>query len=437
MRIKTVLRIMLFLVLASFSSTAMAQLDNTQNIFTPYTFYGVGSLNFSGTAATKTMGGIGAGLRNGTSFNIVNPASYSAASPQTMLFSFGMMGQNDYLKSGSLRSSHNAFNINDVTLQFRIAEGLGFGFAVTPYSTVGYSLSFVDNSPEFTNIGTVRYSYHGSGGIAQMKAGLGWSPVKNLSIGVNMLYYLGTLSRISETSVTPILTSSLSYRSATITDKDHVNTLNAEFGLQYNIPLRGNRALTLGAVYELKRKADFKSTRTIISNGSSTDSVSNISSHKHFDIPGKVIAGFSYRTTKLTVGVDYELQQWKGALDDLPISGTTAFKAVDSHNFRAGFEYTPNRYDIRKMMKRWTYRGGLRYGNSYFTVGDKTIDEYAVSIGFGAPLQRNSFTAVNFGAEFGQTGAFSKGMMKDSFFKVYLGFNIFATNEWFIRHKFK
>ncbi|MDE7134126.1 MAG: hypothetical protein K2N86_02470, partial [Rikenellaceae bacterium] len=178
MKVKTLLHTLLLLALTTAAMPAAAQFDNTLNAFSPYTFYGIGDLNFSGTAATKTMGGIGAATRSGTSFNIVNPASYSAAAPQAFLFSFGMQGRNDYLKSGAFKSSHNAFNINDISLQFRILDGLGFGLSVTPYSTVGYKASFVDNSSPLSDMGVTRYSYTGNGGINQFKAGLGWRPAK-------------------------------------------------------------------------------------------------------------------------------------------------------------------------------------------------------------------------------------------------------------------
>ncbi len=438
MKIRTLLHTLLFALLTMAAMPAEAQFDNTLNAFSPYTFYGIGDLNFSGTAATKTMGGIGAATRSGTSFNIVNPASYSAAAPQAFLFSFGMQGRNDYLKSGTFKSSHNAFNINDVSLQFRILEGLGFGLSVAPYSTVGYKASFVDNSSSLADLGVIRYSYTGSGGITQFKAGLGWKPVKGLSIGVNMLYYLGSIKRISESTFSGVISSSDDFRITRITDKRQVNTMNVELGAQYDIRLRGGRAVTFGAVYEPQRRAGMRRSYNAVNEGAySTDTIASSASKTELNLPHKVVAGFAYRTGKLVVGADYDFQKWSGGMNDEPVSSGGFFSTTDSRNIRAGFEYTPNRYDIRDMLKRWTYRGGIRYGNTYYRMNGRQIKEYAITVGFGAPLQRNSFTAVNFGAEVGQTGRASGSLTRDTFFKIYLGFNIFATQDWFIRHKFK
>lgn len=438
MRLKAILYTSLVSIIAVTALPAAAQFDNTLNLFSPYTLYGVGNLNTGGTAAAGTMAGVGAAMRSATSFNAVNPASYSAAAAQTFIFSFGMQGQNDYLKSDSYRSSHNAFNISDVSVQFRVADKLGFGLSVTPYSTVGYKVSFSDQSSVMAESGTVRYSYSGSGGFNRLKAGLGWSPFKNFSVGVDMLYYLGTVKRISESGVSDIVSSSTEYRTIRITDRKQINTVNLEVGLQYEYPLRGGRAFTVGAVYEPKRKADLNNMRQIISEGSSvSDLILDVSGKTGFDLPHKLVAGIGYRTDKLSLGFDYDYQRWKGVLDNEKVSGGGLFEATDMHNIRAGFEYTPNRYDIRQVMKRWTYRGGLRYGNTYYTIGGKKITECAVSVGFGAPLQRNGFTAVNFGAEAGRTGTLSRGLSRDTFVRIYLGFNIFVTQEWFVRHRFK
>ncbi len=438
MRLKAILYASLLSFLAVTAMPAAAQFDNTLNLFTPYTLYGVGNLNTGGTAAAGTMAGVGAAMRSATSFNAVNPASYSAASAQTFIFSFGMQGQNDYLKSKNYRSSHNAFNINDVSVQFRIADKLGFGLSVTPYSTVGYKVSFTDMSSIMAESGTVRYSYSGSGGFNRLKAGLGWSPFKNFSVGVDMLYYLGNIKRISESSVSDIVSSSTEYRTVRTTDRRRINTVNFEVGAQYEYPLRGGRAFTVGVVYEPKRKADLDHTRQIISEGASaSDIVLDLSDKVGFDMPHRLVAGIGYRTDRLTFGFDYDYQRWKGVLDSEKMSGGGLFEATDMHNVRAGFEYTPNRYDIRQVMKRWTYRGGVRYGNTYYTMNGKKITECAMSVGFGAPLQRNSFTAVNLGAEVGRTGTLSRGLSRDTFVRIYLGFNIFVTQEWFIRHRFK
>ena len=42
----------------------------------------------------------------------------------------------------------------------------------------------------------------------------------------------------------------------------------------------------------------------------------------------------------------------------------TSYKVeyTNTSTFKVGVEYTPNRYDIRHFLKRWSYRAGFRYG---------------------------------------------------------------------------
>ena len=106
-----------------------------------------------------------------------------------------------------------------------------------------------------------------------------------------------------------------------------------------------------------------------------------------------------------------------------------------AQDVRLGFEITPNRTDIRYMMKRWTYRAGVRYNNSYLVRNGNQIKDYAVSVGFGIPLQRGGFSLLNVGGEFGQMGELKNGMVRNTYVKLYVGFNLF-TQGWFVRHKF-
>lgn len=433
---KTYKSALLFAALLLTVQSVTAQQDNTLNVFTPYSFYGVGSLNTSGTAGARGMSGVGAAVRSTVSFNTVNPASYSAAPAQTFLFSFGMLGQNDYLKSERAKSSHNGFNINDISLQFPVAKKVGFGFSVSPYSSVGYQTSFIDkNSGVDANIGSIQYLYSGSGGITQFKAGLGWEPLKGLSIGANFLYYLGKIQRKSQTLITPIISASKEYRSISISDKELYSHLGFDLGIQYGFKLRGDRKFTLGAVYEPGLNSTVNNSRIIESVGTAlVDSVYVNKAGKAFSMPQKLTAGFAYNNDRMVFGVDYTYQNWANSYYINPLDRV---ELTSMHQIKAGLEITPNRYDIRNAMKRWTYRAGVRYGNSYFKKDGHSINEYAATFGFGVPLQKNSFTLLNVGLEVGQTGTIKNNLVRDTFVKLSIGFNIFTTSEWFVRHKFK
>ena len=72
---------------------------------------------------------------------------------------------------------------------------------------------------------------------------------------------------------------------------------------------------------------------------------------------------------------------------------------------------------------------------SYLVRNGNQIKDYAVSVGFGIPLQRGGFSLLNVGGEFGQMGELKNGMVRNTYVKLYVGFNLF-TQGWFVRHKF-
>ncbi len=408
--------------------------DGTPNIFTPYSFYGVGSINTLGTAALKSMGGAGVAYRSTIEMNFLNPASYSIAAKQSFLLSFGMQGENNYLKSGNLKNSHNGFNLNDVGLMFRVANRLGFGFSITPYSSVGYRINYRETDPNIIGqLGDVRYLYSGSGGINLLKTGFGFRASKGLSIGVNLLYYLGSIEHFAQTTITPFVNNQ-EYANTSMTKNLSFNQVSTEIGLQYNFFLDKNRYIIAGATYQPQIKSTLKTTRSAYMYEANypIDTIYDNTTNDLFILPHKAAFGLGYKSEKLSITVDYDFQHWEGSL--VPEDG---IDYTNTHEIRGGMEYTPNRYDIRKQLKRWTYRLGFRYGNSYLTDNGHKIKNYAVSLGVGIPIQKNGFSLMNIGAEFGKQGTTRYNMISNRYVKLHVGFSLFANNEWFVKHKFK
>ena len=125
---------------------AVAAQTSSINAFSPYTMYGIGELNTQGTLAMRSMGGVGVAMRNAGVMNLLNPAAYSTAPQKTFLFNFGVEGQNYYnaqqVEGVSKKTAYNTFNFHDIAFQMPLTRGLGLGFSLTPYSSVGYRTKF-------------------------------------------------------------------------------------------------------------------------------------------------------------------------------------------------------------------------------------------------------------------------------------------------------
>ena len=85
-----------------------------------------------------------------------------------------------------------------------------------------------------------------------------------------------------------------------------------------------------------------------------------------------------------------------------------------------GVEYTPNRYDARHFLKRWSYRAGFRYGAYNQTFNGDKLAQYAVTAGIGIPVRRGAFSAIDIGVEYGRRGyniADRLGLVRQQYFK--------------------
>ncbi|MCC8088483.1 MAG: outer membrane protein transport protein [Rikenellaceae bacterium] len=402
------------------------------NTFSPYTMYGLGDLEQGGTTATNSMGGIGAALWDPYSVNIMNPASHGAVVRNSFIFSFGLSGKQSYLKDNSGKTAYNGFNINDIAVKFPLYKGIGLSVSMTPYSSIGYEIEHNETNEDIlTDLGLVKYFHTGEGGITQFKLGVGFKVFERLSLGADLIYYLGTITREYGQQITPV-NSTESYGSASIRNRHEVSRLLFDVGLQFDIIRNSKRFMTLGATYQPKVTMDDTYSREFGSTGSS-DSIYYSETKLPVKIPGKISAGIFYRTEKLGIGFDYTYQDWKNFME-VAEKDNVSFSKVNSYNF--GLEFTPNRLDIRSVLKRWTYRAGFKYMDMYTVKNNHDTSQKAITFGVGIPLKMAGFSAIDVGVEVGQRGTTKYGLVKHNYFKISVGLSLFGDDEWFVKRKY-
>lgn len=441
MKLKLTKKSLKLLLLCSIAWVAVAPSYGQigSNIYTPYSMYGIGSLELQGNSVTKQMGGIGAALRSTIYQNNINPASYSAVPQKSFLVSFGLQGTSNYISNTENSSSHNGLALGDFGVLFPAMKGLGIGVSITPMSTVGYATAYF-NTPDdiLEDIGTVAYSFSGTGNIVQYKVGAGYKIYKGLSVGANVAYYHGMLNQYSTMGIVSVVDNK-NYKIVGTYDSRSYDYFGMDLGFQYMATLdreRG-RSLCIGAVYQPKVSTTVPQDylATIAASSNLIDTVSINTQQTDYTMPSKITAGITYNTRKLTIGVDYVYQDWTDAFAMTEVDGVSLTKYED---FRFGLEYTPSRFDIRTAMKRWSYRAGFRYGTSYLMVNDEEMKDFSATFGVGIPVERNGFSLVNAGVEVGRTGYLnSASLERDIYVKVQLGFTLFGQGDWFVRYKFK
>lgn len=438
----------LLALLSLFVPVAAAAQNSSINTFSPYSMYGIGEVNTPGSLAARSMGGVGVAVRSMAGVNLLNPAAYSVTLRKSVLFNFGLEGQNFYdsqrrADGSTARTSYNTVNFHDIALQIPIAKGLGLGFSLTPYSSVGYRVNRLEeNDDVWGDVGRVNYAYEGDGDITEVKVGLGWELFKNFSIGVAAQYFWGEIDRSFSTTITPYVGEG-NYTAAIGTTTYSVSRIKAQVGVQYNLIDTYRRTLTLGATFDIGGDLNPRVTDRIYLNDIFGYDVTNVVSHPKLVLPRKLVAGLFYETPRFAVGADYVYQNWGGSNPGVESISAGGFEVAyrNTSTVKVGIEWTPNRNDVRRFYKRWHYRAGFNYGGYNQTFGGRNVNQYAVTAGIGIPVKFGGFSAIDLGVEFGSRGSHERiaeriGLVKQTYFKFAIGFAMFGEDYWFVRPKY-
>lgn len=418
-----------------------------QNTNSPYSRYGYGVLSDHAIGASQGMGGISYGVR-GLNTNPNNPASYTSVDSLTFIFDLGVSYSSSRFDDGKSKQSDHNGGLDYVTMQFPIAKKLGMSIGLLPFSSVGYSLGSVDEQ----NGLNYQTMYDGSGGFSQVYIGLGYSPIKNLSIGANASYLFGNTTYSRSLTILNVTGANYEYWNNKLT----LNGLKFDFGVQYELNLNKDNSLVLGAVYSPKYNKTgriervrniYSSTGTVVSG----DTAVFVRENADAQLASKYGFGFTWKhKNNIIVGADVTYQDWSKAKyskymeDDFDkLTNTNRFN--DTWRFNAGLEYAIAPEE-RSFIKRMKFRGGLNFTNSYINVitADKQIGkykEYGATLGFGIPVKdggyagKTSYININFEYKTLRPNLSQSNMVKEDYFGVSLNVNI--NEMWFLKNKFR
>lgn len=452
---KEIIKTVLFTLLLSVTAVTPSFAQNGIN--SPYSRYGFGIMSDRSMGFNKGMGGVAQGFRDGQIINFSNPASYSAVDSLTALFDFGITLQNGNYKMGDLQQNAQNTSFDYFAFHFRAARHFGIALGTLPYSNINYSFESTQSVIDGSNATTTASTYTGEGGLHQVFLGLGWQPVKPLSIGANIAYLYGDYSHISTTSFSDqsIYSNVRSYTA-------DLSTYTLDLGLQYIQPLGKGRNITFGFTYGLGH--DIDNTAKRISSKVNSSLVATTSDtvriKKAFQLPTTIAAGITYsNSTKWSIGADFELQKWADCKFPTTIAdGSDRFESVtgalnDKMKISLGGVYQPERYGNR-LVQRIQYKAGAYYSKSYAnadltgTISDKPY-EFGVSAGVSIPIDnKNAWrmrSKLNITAQFvhtnipyadsnifSQTGQSVKSKLTENYLRLCIGltFNEVWFNKW-------
>ncbi len=423
------------IVLMAGAFTANAQSGTNS----PYSQYGLGILSNQSAGFSRGMDGLGIGYRDGKQVNFLNPSSYSGIDSLTFIFDGGVAGQiTNFSENGVKKNAKNA-NFEYVVAGFRLQKHVGVGVGIVPFTNVGYNYV----SEGYLNEGrTASYknTYEGKGGFRQAFFGVGWEPLRNVSVGVNFSYLWGSYEKSIANVYNDVWVNTLyKYYNAS------VSSYKLDAGLQYTLPLGKKDKVTLGVTYSPKHKLGAEPECLVVSTNTTTnrnDTATFVSGYG-LEIPEMMGAGLMYHhDNRLKLGIDYSLQKWAGVgFPELKsqngqtqyVQNMNYFK--DRHKVTFGGEYCKGSM-MRGFFNRLRYRAGVSYATSYLNVkGQDGPKELSVSAGLGIPIINvyNNRSLLNISGQWiRQSG---NHLLTENSFRINIG--ITFNELWFMKWKMK
>ena len=400
----------------------------------PYSQYGIGILSDQSQGFNRGMNGLALGLRYGNQVNSLNPASYSAIDSLSMIFDVGLSGQITNFKEGNISRNAKNADFEYAVAAFRAFPKVGISVGLIPYTNIGYN--YANSSRVGTSETTTTETHSGSGGIHQAYIGVGWNVFGGLSVGANFSYLWGSYDK------TVSISSSDSYvKTMQRTYSASVSNYKLDFGLQWQQKVAKADWLTLGATVGIGHKlnADPQVTTTTSNSQTGVSSDSTFTVGNGLAVPMTYGVGLAWtHSDRLTIGVDYTLQQW-GSVDIPETDAATGDYVLrsgllkDRHKFTLGGEWVPNPTSLR-FFDRVRYRIGASYATPYIKInGMDGPKEYSVSAGFGIPIT-NSWENRSFLNISGQwVRSESKAFVTENMFRINIG--ITFNERWFMKWK--
>jgi len=418
----------IFILLFLIASAASGQ----KQVNSPYARFNIGTLEPVASFKSLGMGGIGVGMKSGSSIFFANPASYSSIDTNSFVFDMGL----DYgivrLSDGNNHFTSRDMNFDHLLMGFPIKKGFGVAVGVVPVSSGYYKLeqSVLMNDPDYDPlVGPYSSSHDGDGGFNNFFLGTGLKITKNLSLGVNMLLMFGQVNRSYLVNFDDY---GNTYQNSA-TEKLEMHGLNFNYGLHYTAALKNDYFVNAGISVTAGKnyKTDYQQLAYKYTAYNTRDTISFIAndSSKTF-IPGTLGLGFTIgKKNKFTAGFDYIITKWSNT--QLP--GTGSYTA-DSRAYRFGIVYIPDKFSNYSLFKRIEYRFGGHFGDTYLIIHDEQIKEYGASFGVGVPMRR-SYSRANFFFDFTRRSGSGVGTVHiEDYFTMGISLNFW--DFWFIKRKY-
>lgn len=426
------IKILILVLIISPSFGAMAQ----KMINSPYARFGPGIIEQQGILQSRSMGGAGIALRNPVSINYLNPASYSSIDTNSFVFDFGIEYQTNII-TDDINSYHSDdINFHHLAMAIPVTRWMGVATGIVPYSNGYYNLrkTVSETDPEYDPlIGEYDNTHKGSGSYSNFFVGLGISPFRNLSLGINFTYLFGYIERDNIYLFTED-NMQFNNRSA---ENTRVYGYNFDYGIQYSMDLNRDLFAVAGLTYTMKRRYNseyeniFTRYAPYQSSEYSLDTLRySFDDNTGVELPEKLGVGAAFgKKDKFLVTADYTMTKW----DLVSFHGYGEY-FVNSSALKLGAEFIPDKNANFNYLNRIEYRLGGFLSNSHLMVNGERLKEFGITFGAGLPMNRSK-SKVNLHIEYlNRSGSLENGLHKENCLTVGISLNLY--DNWFMKQKY-
>ncbi|MAZ71582.1 MAG: hypothetical protein CMC70_00400 [Flavobacteriaceae bacterium] len=401
----------LFLLLAI--GVSQAQEGTTS----PYSFYGIGTLKFKGTAENRAMSGISV-YTDSIHLSLQNPAG--VADLKLTNFTVGASHKVVTLLTDDQDQRATTTSLDYLAVGIPVGDKFGASFGLIPYTAVGYQLEG-ENAQGITQ-------YEGSGGLNKAFLTIAYKISDGLNIGVDGNYNFGNIENIATS------------RQENVQYGTREQNRSDLLGFSFNIGATYKRMITeklklfTSLTYTPETNFTSENSRTIstlleIDSGAEAeiDRREILVSDTDFTFPSQWTLGAGIgQDKKWFVGAEYTDQKTSNFTNRTFTIDNVSFN--DASKYKVGGFYIPNYNAIGNYWQRVVYRGGFRFEETGINVNGQDINEFGISFGVGLPVGR-LFSNVNLGFEIGTRGTKDFGLVKENFFNTFLSLSL--NDKWF------
>jgi len=415
----------------------------SQGSASPYSFYGIGSLNFNGTTENRAMGRLSM-VTDSIHMNFRNPASFTgndlkAFNNEGRLVKFTVsVGNSDInfkTQNASAKSTTTSFDY----LGMSVPMGkFGMGFGLIPHSSVGYKLESLDDAD------LIKYKYSGKGGLNKVLLGLAYQFSESLALGMNFDYNFGNIQNNGVEFLYDDNSEPLDYHSREANRSD-LSGFSYNLGITFKPMLTDLIQLHSAFTYSPDYNLNSDNSRTfssivINSNSGEEYPINEINvdleslglKETNLSMPSKTSIGLGIgKIKKWFIGTEYTFVNTSVFKSDLINIDNSSYE--DGSTISFGGYFIPEFSSFNNLLKRIVYRSGIYFEKTGLIINDQSISEVGMTFGVGIPVG-NMFSNLNLALEVGNRGTTDANLVEEKFANLKMSLSL--NDRWFVKRKY-